>query len=176
MLFVATLGILAVLLALHVGAAAVLAEAMTRATRRRVEGTPADIGLRYEDVTFSATDGVTLHGWYLESPGARASVELVHDATGTRAERSLGILQLQRDYLRRGLNVLSFDLRGRGESATNRDTFGTSERLDVAAAVDFARRRARELPVVVHGFGFGAALALVGASEGLPVELVISDS
>jgi fermentation-respiration switch protein FrsA (DUF1100 family) len=176
MLLGVTIGVLLLLLAAYVGAAAVLADAMTRARRRRVEGTPADLGLRYEDVMFTATDGVTLQGWYLESPGARASVVLVHDSAGTRADRSLGIMTLQRDYLRRGLNVLSFDLRGRGESATVRDTFGTDERLDVDAAVEFARRRARQLPVVVHGFGFGAALALVGASQGLKVDLVIADS
>ena len=176
MLLWVALVVLIVALVAHVSAAFVLADTMTRARRRRVEGTPADLGLRYEDVMFTSGDGVVLQGWYLESPGGRASVVLVHDTAGTRADRSLGMLTLQRDYLRRGMNVLAFDLRGRGESATNRDTFGVRERGDVAAAVEFARGRAPELPVVVHGFGFGAALALVGASEGLAVDLVIADS
>ncbi len=167
---------LLVLLATHIAAAVVLADAMTRARRRRVEGTPADLGLRYEDVMFTTKDRVILQGWYLESPGARASVVLVHDIAGTRSDRSLGLLTLQRDYLRRGVNVLAFDLRGRGESATNRDTFGARERLDVAAAVEFARGRAPELPIVIHGFGFGAALALVATSQGLAADLVIADS
>lgn len=165
-----------VLVVAHVAAAFVLSDAMTRARRRRVEGTPADLGLRYEDVMFTASDGVILQGWYLESPGARASVVLVHDIAGTRSDRSVGLLTLQRDYLRRGINVLAFDLRGRGESATNRDTFGARERLDVAAAVEFARGRSPELPVAVHGFGFGAALALVSVSQGLAADLVIADS
>lgn len=160
----------------HFGAAVVLADVMTRAHRRRVEGTPADLGLRYDDVSFATADGVTLHGWYLESPGARATAVLVHDVAGTRSDRTHGLLTLQRDYLRRGLNVLAFDLRGRGESATIRDTFGARERADVAAAVAFARGRAPVLPLVLHGFGLGAALAIVGASAGLPVDLVIADS
>lgn len=176
MLLWVVLAVLLLVLAVHVSAALVLADTMTRARRRRVEGTPADLGLRYEDVMFTTKDRVILQGWYLESPGARASVVLVHDTAGTRSDRSLGLLTLQRDYLRRGVNVLAFDLRGRGESATSRDTFGARECVDVAAAVEFARGRAPELPVAVHGFGFGAALALVTASHGLAVDLVIADS
>ena len=84
---------------------------------------------------FRAPDMTVLRGWYLESPGARASVVLVHDDEGHALRRSLGLLTLQRDYLRRGFNVFAFDLRGRGESGGVRDTFGSAERLDVDAAV-----------------------------------------
>lgn len=172
----ASIAVVLLLLAAHMIAAFVLADAMTRAHRRRVEGTPADLDLRYEDVMFKTSDGVNLHGWYLESPGARASVVLVHDISGTRSDRSLNLLNLQRDYLRRGVNVLAFDLRGRGESTTNRNTFGARERIDVAAAVEFVRCRAPQLPVAAHGFGFGAAVVLVAAAEGLAADLVIADS
>lgn len=170
------LGTVGLLILAHFAAAHLLADALTRTKRRRVEGTPADFGLRYEDVQFQTPDGVALRGWYLESPGARATVVLVHDTDGTRSDRSQGLLTLQRDYLRRGLHVLAFDLRGRGESGGSRDCFGASERTDVAAAVEFARLRAPELPLVVHGFGLGGALAIVGGSAGLDVDLIIADS
>ncbi len=170
------LALIGVVLAAHLIGALLLADSFTRIRRRRVEGTPADLGLRYEEVQFTADDGVALLGWYLESPGARASVVLVHDADGTRSDRSHGLLLLQRDYLRRGINVLAFDLRGRGESGGLRDTFGARERLDVTAAVAFARSRSNGLPVVLHGFGMGGSLAIVGAAEGLVVDLVIADS
>ena len=170
------MGVLGVLALAHVAAARLLADALTRTKRRRVEGTPTDLGLRYEDVQFGTPDGVALRGWYLESPGARGTVILVHDIDGTRSDRSQGLLTLQRDYLRRGLNVLAFDLRGRGESGGSRDCLGASERTDVAAAVEFARDRARHLPLILHGFGLGGALAIVGASDGLDVDLIIADS
>jgi fermentation-respiration switch protein FrsA (DUF1100 family) len=175
MLWVVAVALSALLIA-HVVAAAILSSAFTKARRRRVEGSPADLGLRYDEVQFTSADGIALLGWYLESPGARATVVLVHDIDGTRSDRSLSLLALQRDYLRRGLNVLAFDLRGRGESGGRRDTFGARERADVTAAVEFARLRASQLPVIVHGFGLGGALAIVGATEGLPVDLVIADS
>src|SRR4030042_247512 len=33
-------------------------------------GTPADYGLKYEEVWFAAEDGVQLHGWWGPKPGA----------------------------------------------------------------------------------------------------------
>ena len=166
----------AALLAAHAFAAFLLAETLTRTKRWRVEGDPRDMRLRHEEVTFAAVDGLALRGWYLKSPGARATIVLVHDAEGTRSDPSLGLLELQRDYVRRGLNVLSFDLRGRGESSGGRDRLGGAEIADVIGAVAYARRRGDGLPVVLHGFGMGASLALVAASRQQPVAAVIADS
>lgn len=173
-----TIVIVAVLAILvHIAAALYLAEMFTRSKRRRVEGTPGDLGLRYDDVEFATADGIVLHGWYLESPGARATLVLVHDFDGTRADKNHGLLELQRDYLRRGFNVLSFDLRGRGESGGVRDHLGSQERLDLPAAVAYARGRAPMLPVVVHGFGLGGALAVVGVADGsVDADAVVADS
>ena len=178
---IAIVVVLALLIALvalfaYAAAALYLADAMTRPKRWRVAGTPADVRLRHEEVAFPAADGILLRGWYLDSPGARATVVLVHDADGTRSDPSRRLLQLQRDYVRAGLNVLSFDLRGRGESSGGRDHLGGAELADVVGAVAYARHRTEGLPVVLHGFGLGAALALVATSRGLPAAAIIADS
>jgi alpha-beta hydrolase superfamily lysophospholipase len=176
-MLVTVIVIAVIALLVHVAAALYLAELFTRSKRRRVEGTPGDLGLRYEDVQFSAADGVILHGWYLESPGARGTLVLIHDFDGTRADKAHGLLMLQRDYLRRGFNVLAFDLRGRGESGGSRDYLGARECRDLPAAVEFARSRAPMLPVVLHGFGLGGALAVVGVADGsVDADAVIADS
>lgn len=154
-----------------------LAEELTRSKRHRVQGTPADLGLHYEEIQFLTADRMTLRGWFLESPGSRATMVLVHDLEVTRADPGRALLQLQRDYVRRGLSVFAFDLRGHGESAGRRDSLGLKERLDVLAAVAFVRRRtAGTQPVLLHGFGFGAALALAGAAKQAEVAAVIADS
>ena len=173
-----TIAVIAVVALLaHIAAALYLAELFTRSKRRRVEGTPGDLALRYEDVRFAAADGIILHGWYLESPGARGTLVLVHDFDGTRADKAHGLLTLQRDYLRRGFNVLAFDLRGRGESGGSRDYLGAREHRDLPAAVTYAKARAPMLPVVVHGFGLGGALAVVGVCDGsVEADAVIADS
>lgn len=172
----AVAGVVALLAAAHLVAAIVLAEALTRSKRLRVSGDPRDVRLRHEEIAFAAADGLALRGWFLESPGARAIVVLVHDAEGTRSDPRMGLLELQRDYVRRGFHVLSFDLRGRGESDGRRDCLGAAELADVSGAVAYARLRGGGASVVLHGFGAGASLALTAAARQEGVAAVIADS
>src|SRR5665811_964022 len=90
-------GILVVALALAV-VAYCLADCFTRTKRRRVQGTPADQGLRYDEVQFRAAGYDILRGWFLESPGARATVVIIHDEAGTRADPDVGLLQIEHRY------------------------------------------------------------------------------
>lgn len=176
MIFLVIFAILLVGVVGYFGTAAYFADVYTRSKRHRVQGTPADLGLRFQDVQFLTSDQLTLTGWFLESPGARATVILVHDRQGTRADAEHGLLALQGDYVRRGFNVFSFDLRGRGESAGRRDHLGATEGLDLEAAIAYVQRRVGALPMVLHGFGFGAALA-IEATPGVPsIAGVIADS
>jgi len=159
----------------YVGAALYFAELFTRSKRHRVQGTPEDLDIRFQDVQFLSADRITLTGWFQESPGARATVLLIHDRDGNRADTRQGLLHLQADYVRQGYNVFSFDLRGRGESAGRRDHLGATEQIDVQAALAYVRRRA-PLPIVLHGFGFGASLALQATPGASDVAGVIADS
>lgn len=176
MVFLVAFAILVVGVLAYVGTAIYFADLYARSKRRRVQGTPADLGLRFQDVQFLTADQLTLNGWFLESPGARATVLLVHDRGGTRADADHGLLAMQADYVRRGFNVFAFDLRGRGESAGRRDHLGTTERLDVQAAIAYVRRRAGQIPIVLHGFGFGAALAIEATPGVSEIAGVIADS
>jgi uncharacterized protein len=153
-----------------------LADAITGGRRMRVQGTPADVSLRYEEVQFLTADRLTLRGWFMEAPGARATVVLVHEAGTTRADRTRGLLRLHRDYVRRGFSVFAFDLRAHGESGGKRDTLGRNERLDVQAAVAYVRRRSGRTPILLHGFGYGASLAIDAVARGVDVAGVIADS
>jgi uncharacterized protein len=154
----------------------VLADRMTTSKRRRVQGAPADLDLRYEEIQFLTVDRFTLRGWFLECPAARGTVVVVHDCGTTRGDADRRLLHLQRDYVRRGYSVFAFDLRGHGESAGKRDPLGCTESLDVQAAVTYVRRRTPRAPVVLHGFGFGAALSLTAVANGAEVAAVIADS
>lgn len=171
---VVVLAIIAIAVAHAVGAY-VLARRMTRIRRIRVTGSPADMYLDHEDLTFAAADGLALRGWYLASPGARASVVVVHDDAGMRSDPAIGLLELQRDYVRGGLNVLSFDLRGRGESSGQHNQLGAGELADVLGAVRYAQHRS-DAPLVLHGFGTGASLALAAAARAGHVVAVVADS
>ncbi len=168
-------GVGVLVIAAHLLAAYALARRMTRIKRVRVSGSPADLYLDHEDLTFPAADGLALRGWYLANPGAHASVVIVHDDVGNRSDPGIGLLELQRDYVRSGLNVVSFDLRGRGESSGQRNQLGAGEIADVIGAVRYARHRS-DVPVVLHGFGTGATLALSAAASQDGVAAVVADS
>jgi len=173
LMFAALVAVLVIGLAF---AAVYFADALTGGRRTRVQGTPADLGLRYEEVQFLTADRLTLRGWFLESPGARATVVLVHDSGATRADRERGLLRLQRDYVRLGFSVFAFDLRAHGESGGKRDTLGCQERLDVQAAVAYVRRRSGRTPILLHGFGYGASLSIDAVARGVDVAGIIADS
>ncbi len=168
-------GIGVIVIAAHLLGAYALARRMTRIKRVRVTGSPADLYLDHEELTFPAADGLALRGWYLDSPGARASVVIVHDDVGNRSDPGIGLLELQRDYVRSGFNVVSFDLRARGESSGQRSQLGAGELADVIGAVRYARHRS-DTPVVLHGFGAGATLALSAAASQDGVAAVVADS
>jgi alpha-beta hydrolase superfamily lysophospholipase len=173
------LGILlaaALLVLAFLGAALLLADQLTRTRRRRVRGVPGDAGLRCEEIQFLSSDNVILRGWYVPSPGARATVILVHGEGEHRASERYGMLDLLGDYVGRGFNVFTFDLRGHGESAGARSSLGAREVEDVEAAVDCIGRHTAATPLILHGFGTGATFAIVAAQRSREVAAVIADT
>lgn len=109
-----------------------------------------------ETITFRAPDGTELAGTIF-SPGQRPApaVVLVHMLTRTRADW----LPLAERLRAAGFVVLTFDLRGHGESRGALDADGDLQplRRDVTAAVQYLKAR----PEVARG-----RLALAGASVG----------
>ncbi|MDQ3849429.1 MAG: alpha/beta hydrolase [Actinomycetota bacterium] len=90
----------------------------------------------YRPVTFAASDGLKLSGWYVPSRN-RAAVLLVHggggDRTGPQAHAAL--------LARHGYGVLLYDSRGRGTSEGSPNQFGWGWEKDVAGALTFLRHR-----------------------------------
>ncbi len=100
--------------------------------RTPLNGSPADFGLAYQNVTLTTADGLRLSGWYI--PGQKpAAIILVH---GIDANRSAMLLQAAM-LAEAGFHVLLFDLRGHGQSEGHENTYGYREALDVQAALDY---------------------------------------
>src|SRR5688572_7303666 len=79
---------------------------------RGVQATPASAGLQYTDLKIAASDGITLHGWWLPHPSPRSQIVYWHGNGGN--------LSLWLDVLvelhRRRFSVLAVDYRGYGAS------------------------------------------------------------
>ena len=161
----------------YLGASAYIADLARHTTRRLPEGTPADVGLVYEPVTFeSAVDHIPLRGWYMPSRGERAII-IVHGIDSQRWDYAPNVPDKVRLYVQNGFDVLVFDLRAHGESGGEYLGLGWLERRDVQAAVQLIEQRG--IPagnIGLHGHSLGGAIALLSAAAIDDVRAVISDS
>jgi hypothetical protein len=133
--------------------------------------TPASFQLAFDDVSFTASDGVSLQGWWVPAAPARGSVVLVHGLNRSRIEMIRKVPFLHA----RGWNALLYDSRHHGRSGGDRSSFGWFERHDVRAAVAEAGRRSPG-PVVVWGISMGAAGTILAAAEDPAIAGVVADS
>lgn len=134
-------------------------------------GTPADLGIAYEDVRFTTDDGVTLSGWLIPAGReTRAAVVLMHGYSWNRLPWLAGFVP----WLQRRYNVLQFDFRGHGGSDDALITLGTLEQRDVTAAVWFLAGRGLG-PIALVGVSMGGSVAIMAAPD-LPVAAVVADA
>jgi hypothetical protein len=121
---------------------------------RRIEATPDDIGLIYEDVYFDAEDGQKLHGWYIPANSKKVLI-LLHGNGGNICHR----LELISIFHGIGLNVFIFDYRGYGNSqgiATEKGTI-----LDGIAAYNYVRKLGTDPEcIILLGRSLGANIAI----------------
>ncbi len=100
---------------------------------------------------------------------------LVHGAGGDH----VSMYPVAEIYLKNGWNVVTIDQRASGDSQDDKVSFGYFEKLDVEAAVLYAKNELLSSKVVVHGQSMGAAtVALYAATENARenVDAVILDS
>jgi pimeloyl-ACP methyl ester carboxylesterase len=124
--------------------------------------TPADYDLEYRDVTFPATDGVQLSGWYVPSSNGDVVV-LLHGAGSTRS----AVLDHAAALARAGYGVLLFDARGHGESDGRAMDFGWYGDRDVNGAVQFVEQQpdAANGRVLAVGLSMGGEEAIGAAAS-----------
>jgi uncharacterized protein len=126
----------------------------------------------YDPVTFEASDGVRLSGWYVRSRN-RAAVILVHGGGGDRT----GAIRHAELLARHGYGVLLYDSRGRGESEGNHNALGWGWEKDVFGALAFLRERPDVDPNRIGGLGLstGADVLIEVATTHRELKAVVSD-
>jgi alpha-beta hydrolase superfamily lysophospholipase len=167
--------VLAALLIVYLAISAYIAHSIMKVPRLPLGDTPASVGLDYKDVSFpSRVDRLTLKGWYIAGKKA-FTVIIVTGMHQNRVDYSIGVLDITKDLVARGYNVLLFDLRGRGESEGN-GVLLTHFKRDIGGAVDYIKQRgcpAEQAGFI--GFSAGAASSVIFASDE-NVAALISDS
>ena len=126
-----------------------------------VSGTPAQAGLRYEDVCLTSPDGLKLHGWFLPAPGdagPETQTWLWFHGNGGNLGTRVG--QLERAHHLLGVHQFIFDYRGYGRSEGKPSEQGTY--LDARAALSYLEKRpdVDSGRIVYFGHSLGAAVAI----------------
>ena len=130
-----------------------VSDMMIKPGRSPVFNKPSEFGLEYQDVSFTASDGVTLRGWLVGDSKDKVVIQSHFGVQCSRAgytPKGKGFIKMWKEdisFLRQakhltdnGYSVLMYDLRNHGESDLGTCpwvSWGPEEAKDVVAAVNF---------------------------------------
>lgn len=137
---------------------------------KRIEATPRDWGLAYEEISFKTQDGLSLHGWWIPGTGSPLTILWFHGNGGNISYR-LDNIKRRHDLL--GTNIFIFDYRGYGRSEGRASEEGTY--IDGDAAIAYLRSRADVDParIVFLGESLGSAVAVEMATRHTCAALIL---
>jgi len=123
---------------------------------KKIEASPKDIGLEYEDVKVTSKDGVLLSAWFISASNPRATILFSHGNGGNISHRleKIGML----NFL--GLNVLIFDYRGYGKSTGRPSEKGLYGDADAMLDYLITKKGIRLEEIIVYGESLGGAIAV----------------
>lgn len=129
---------------------------------REIDQTPDQLGVAYETVTLTASDGVRITGWFL--PGGhdpKLTALFFHGNAGNISHR----FEKFRVLRELGVDTFSIDYRGYGRSEGQPNEEGTYR--DARAAYEYLTQQRHVYPraIVVYGESLGAAIAADLASK-----------
>src|SRR3954467_12700931 len=105
---------------------------------------PNHLGVPYEDVRFTPSDGLELKGWYVPSRNGAAVIAFPGRKGPQKHTRMLA---------RHGYGVLLFDRRGEGKSEGDPNSWGWGGGKDIKAAIAFLQRQPDVDPGRIGGIG-----------------------
>jgi dipeptidyl aminopeptidase/acylaminoacyl peptidase len=136
---------------------------------RSTGDTPTRLGISYQQVVLTTTDGLKLAAWYTPPQNGRAILV----AHGYADKRSASLHAL---FARNKYGVLSWDFRAHGESEGNLCTLGYDETRDVEAALDFVLSQPGVQRIGAWGGSMGAVATILAAARRPEIEAVVADS
>ncbi len=123
---------------------------------------------------FSSDESVLLKGWFFRSENSKKLMLFVHDYSQNRTIFGENTDIVINDCLKKGYNVLLFDLRNSGNVSSSKATAGLNEAYDVEGALMYASALdMREIYII--GFGTGAN-AVLNAEKPDTVKGMVLDS
>jgi uncharacterized protein len=138
------------------GKARVLFSGMTIPRPSAGDITPESAGLPFETHSIQGNNGVNLQAWYIPCPRSNGLVLMFHGYAACK----VALLPEARVLHELGYALLLVDFQGSGGSSGSVTTIGFGEADDVALAMDHARARWREQPLILYGASMGSVAIL----------------
>jgi uncharacterized protein len=128
---------------------------------KTLNGTPARIGLTFDEVFLKSTDQVKIHAWWVPCGRSRATLIFSHGNAGNISHR----LEKLKIFHGLGLDVFLYDYRGYGKSTGSPSEAGLY--ADAQAAYDFVVKE-KHIPrerIISYGESLGGPVAAHLASK-----------
>ena len=132
--------------------------------RNNFEETPDLYSLNYTNVSFKSEDpkDIDLNGWWIESEKNIGTIIWIH---GLDSERSggEGKLDMMKEIHNLGYSILTFDLRGHGNSGDAPLGLGIREKNDIYGAINFLNKEHNIKKIGLYGISYGGVAVLDAA-------------
>ncbi len=139
---------------------------------RTLSAEPSSIGLQFESVYFTTTDGLRLSGWFVPIKSARGTVLFCHGNAGNISHR-LDSIQI---FHQLGLDVFIFDYRGYGQSEGKPTEQGTYKDAEAAWRYLTEERQVNPNGIIIFGRSLGGAVASWLAQSHSPGALILEST
>tara|TARA_B110000503_G_scaffold23800_2_gene37296 strand:+ start:7052 stop:7984 length:933 start_codon:yes stop_codon:yes gene_type:complete len=142
--------------------------------------TPNDVGLAFEDFVVTPEDrDLQLQGWWIPAPNATATLVFIHGGGSNRDSQYFISLQFYRAMVDQGISLAVVDMRNHGASGADERglQFGRTEKYDALATIQWAHKKAPDLPLFAMGISMGGATVIHAAHEGASLDgLILLDA
>ncbi len=162
-------GILLVVVIIVLSVSYMAAHKTLHKPRQQILKTPADYGLKYEDIEFNGKDNLRLKGWWIEG-NTNKVVIVAHGYAACRAgwlgqdksgkEEYLDWLTVAPYLVSEGYSMLYFDFRASGKSEGDLISLGKYETNDMISAIDWQLENKGKTNIGLLGFSMGANVVL----------------
>jgi dipeptidyl aminopeptidase/acylaminoacyl peptidase len=171
-------GILVSLALVYIALSAYAGHTLTTPKRIFEPEKAAVFAIAPEEVKFPAADGLEIAGWFIPAAAGDKALILIHGRNVSRTQNFDGeFAEFGAAMQRRGFAVLTIDLRGHGQSADARCTFGLTERRDVIGAFNWLKQRGYQADkIAILGVSLGAAAAIGAAADDPEIGVLVLDS
>ena len=146
----------------------------SRATRKVATTTPADRGMKYDDVMVTTADGFKLYGWFVPAEIGAATVMIVHGYKDARSS-VVGVADVLH---RHGYQVLVASLRAHDINDGETISFGLHEMKDLEAWIAHLRQRPG-VPadrIGLFGVSMGGTIGIGFTATHPVIRVLIADS